>query len=185
MKLETKRLIIRIPELTDAKDVAIGLNNKNISKYMMAMPFPYDVQMAKKFIKRSIDSSKENPIKKYDLVIELKSTKQVIGGIGLADIDYFRGIAGIGYWLNENYWKQGIMSEAVSTILKFAFNKLKMQRINLTCNAHNDGSKAIAKKFGFKLEGVIRKAHKPISTGKVADKYYYGLLKEDWKKSNK
>jgi RimJ/RimL family protein N-acetyltransferase len=182
MKIETNRLLIRIPKLADAKDIALGLNNKNISKYMMTMPYPYDLEMAKKFIKRSIKFSNEKKIKKYDLVIELKSDKKVIGGVGLSDIDYIRRIAGIGYWLNEDYWKQGITSEAVKSVLKFAFTNLKLRRINLTCNEKNEGSKSIAKKFGFKLEGIIRKAHMPVSTGKIADKYYYGLLKEEWSK---
>lgn len=180
MKIETKRLIIRIPELTDVKDIVDGLNNKDISKYMMTMPFPYKLDMAKNFIKRSISSSKEKLVKKYDFVIEMKSTKRIIGGVGLSDIDSFRKIAGIGYWLNESYWKQGIMTEVVEAILTFAFEKLKLRRINLTCNQNNRGSRAIAEKFGFKLEGVIRKAHVPISTGKIADKCYYGLLRDEW-----
>jgi ribosomal-protein-alanine N-acetyltransferase len=181
-KIETKRLVIRRWDKKDIPDLVEGLNNNNISRYMMTMPFPYDVNMAKKFIKESAKCYKEKQIRKYDFALELKSTKKVIGSISLSDVDYLRGIAGIGYWLNESYWKQGLMSEAVLAILKFAFDELKIRRINLTCNENNEGSKAIAKKFGFKLEGTIRKGHVPISTGKVADKLYYGLLKEDWKR---
>ena len=175
MKLETNRLIIRIPETKDAKAIAQSLNNKK-----MTMPYPYNISMAKDFIKKSMNQNKEKKVMNYDFVIELKSEKKVIGSIGLSEIDYFRGIGGIGYWLDEKFWKQGIISEAVEEVLKFAFGKLKLRRINLTCNGKNEGSKAVAEKFGFKLEGIIRKAHVPLSTGKIADKCYYGLLKKEW-----
>jgi [ribosomal protein S5]-alanine N-acetyltransferase len=99
---------------------------------MMQMPYPYSLQMARDYIKKSKGAlNKKNP-NEYNLLIELKSEKKIIGGIGLADIDYFRKIAGIGYWLNEKYHKQGIMSEAVGTVLNFAFNKLAF-RIKFNC----------------------------------------------------
>ena len=182
MKLETKRLILRSPKIEDAKDIFIALNNKNLSKYMMKIPYPYNIKMAKDYIDKCNEAIKRDKNKDYNFVIELKSEKKVIGSIGIKDVDDFKKIAGIGYWLNEDYWKQGIMSEAVFVILEFAFNKLKMRRINLICNEKNEASKAIAKKFGFKLEGIIRKAHVTLSTGKIADKYEYGLLREEWPK---
>lgn len=178
MKLETKRLILRLPRKEDVKDLVAALNNKNVSRYMAGMPYPYTTKMAQDFVLRNIEDFKSKERKRYELNLELKSEKKIVGGVGLANIK--SGMASIGYWLREDLWGQGLMSEAVFAMIDFGFSKLKLRRIELTCNEGNSGSKAIAEKFGFKLEGVLRKAHVILHNGKVANKCVYGLLKEDW-----
>lgn len=185
MKLETKRLILREPTMKDARDIFLVLQNKNISKFMAGMPYPYKINHAKEFIKKTIESSKENNRKKYTFGIELKEEGKIVGAIGLHDVDLTRKIGSVSYWLREDLWGKGIVSEAMIAVLDFAFSKLKLNRINLNCNEKNKASRAIAKKFGFKLEGILRKAHVSVSTGEVNNKCCHGLLKEEWPKNKK
>jgi len=182
MKLTTKRLIIRDITMKDAKSLIRDINNVNVSKYLLVVPYPYTMKDAKWWINKCKKDSREKPRKEYSFCIELKSKKGVIGGIGLTKVDRFQGTAEIGYWLGQDYWRQGIASEAARKMIDFAFNKLKLRRINLPAFAENKGSNALAKKLGFKFEGRTRREVRDKATGKIHDANFYGLLKSEWRK---
>ena len=181
MKLETKRLILRELEQGDQKQLIEGINNLNISKWLLVVPYPYNKKDADWWIKNCIKNYKKKDKETYPLAIELKEEKKIIGGIGLDDINKFQGRASVGYWIAEPYWKKGYASEALSELLKFAFNKLKLRRIEANVFVGNPASGKLLEKFGAKLEGTLRKASKCKADGKIKEDYVYGLLKEEWK----
>ena len=100
----------------------------------------------------------------------------------LNNLDKFQETATTGSWVNQKYWRQGYITEAKIAVNDFAFNKLKLRRLNSTVHVANKASNATQKKMGYKLEGVRRKMIKSKATGKIYDINVYGLLKEDWKK---
>lgn len=179
MKLETKRLILREPKMSDWKDLVGGVGNFNIAKNTLGIPHPYKEKDAKEYLKKA---TKKFGKEEYMFYIELKSEKKVIGAIGLHKIDEFSGIAETGSWINRNYQKRGYITEAKIAANEFAFNKLKLRRLYSPVFADNKASNATQKRMGYKLEGRIRKAVKCKSTGKIHDENFYSLLKEDWKK---
>jgi len=181
MQLITKRLRLRELKEKDLKDVVKLLNNKKISRYLETVPYPYKMKNAKTFLKHCKNKAKEKPRKSYPFFIELKQTKKIIGAIGLNSINRFSKTASIGYWLGQKYWRQGYMGEAITKILDFAFNKIKLRRINVEVYTENKGSNAIIKKMGFVFEGTARKDVKAKATGKIHDLHCYGLLKKEWK----
>lgn len=77
------------------------------------------------------------------------------------------------------------MTEAKIAVNDFAFNKLKLRRLNSQVYKENKASNATQKKMGYRLEGTQRKKEKTLSTGKIHDVNIYGLLKEDWSKARK
>ena len=182
MRLTTKRLILRDFTDRDKESLIKNINNIKVAKYMKLIPYPYTKKDAEWWINKCREESKKKQRTSYNFNIELKSQKGIIGAVGLGKIDKFNGTTTIGYWLGENYWKQGIMSEAVKEVLNFCFNKLKLRRINISASPKNKASNALIKKMGFKYEGMKRKALKMKSTGKIQDQNIYGLLKSDWKK---
>lgn len=180
--IKTKRLILREIEKKDVRDIYLGMSDKDVSFYMFSIPYPYKLKDAEAFVKKTIAERSNKRRKSINLVVELIPENRVIGGAGLHEIDYDRKLCSIGYWLNKKYWRQGYGAEGVKALIDFAFKKLKMERITLTCNAKNLGSQGIAKKLGFKLEGRMRKAHVPPTSKKREDKMIYGLLREEWKR---
>jgi ribosomal-protein-alanine N-acetyltransferase len=181
MQLSTKRLIIREIEKSDLKEIVVNIGDIKVSRFLSVVPYPYRIKDAKFFLSYCTKSRRAKPRKTYDLVIALKPENKVIGGIGLMKVDAFNGTAEIGYWLGQKYWHNGIMSEAVAAMLDFAFRKLKLRRIDLHASTLNAGSNAIARKFGFKLEGMARKSVRTKATGKIHDCNMYGLLRSEWK----
>jgi len=182
MRLETKRLILRDITNKDEESLIKNINNIKVSRYMGLIPYPYTKKDAMWWINKCKRNIRKKPRDDYNFSIELKSKKGVIGAIGLHKIDRFNGAATIGYWLGQNYWRQGITSEALENVLDFSFKKLKLRRINVSAYPKNIASNALIKKMRFKFEGMKRKAIKIKSTGKICDENVYGLLKEDWKK---
>jgi RimJ/RimL family protein N-acetyltransferase len=185
MKLATKRLVLRNLKISDAEDIARNANNIWVSKNLLALPYPYKLKDAKWWIKDCSKNAKEKPRKDYTSAIELKSEKRFIGAIGLHHVDRFQGTAEMGYWLGQGYWRQGIMYEAATKVLEFAFKKLGLRRMDISAFSDNKASNGLIKKLGFKYEGMRRKRLRSKADKKIHDDNMYGMLKEEWKKKKR
>jgi ribosomal-protein-alanine N-acetyltransferase len=179
MRIVTKRLILRSPTIKDAADIAQNANDLMVLRYTAPIPFPYHINDAKNFIKRCRRQEKQKPVTNIALVIEYRPQRKVIGSIGFIRIDRYTGKAGIGYWIGKNYWQQGLGSEAVKALIRYAFTKLKLQRLESPIYRENHASQALVRKLGFRKEGVRRHASRSLATGKLHDVMIYGLLKSD------
>ena len=183
MQLKTKRLILREPKLSDWKDVVEGIGDYDVAKMMVSVPYPYKKQDALWFIKLKIKEWKKKEPNAYLFFIELKSEKKVIGAVEVFKINRFAGIGETGSWINKKYWRNGYITEAKIALNDFAFNKVKLRRLDSPVFSDNEASNATQIKMGYVLEGTMRKAHKSKATGKIHDANIYGLLKEDWEKT--
>ena len=181
MELKTKRLILRQHRKSDWKDLVEGIGDYDVAKMLATVPYPYTRKDAEEYIQKRAQIWKEKPITDYVFVIELKSEKKVIGSIGLHKINFFHGVGSTGSWINKKYWRNGYITEAKIAINDFAFNKLKLRRIESGVFVNNKASNAVQLKVGYKFEGIKRRSIKCMTTGKIHDEYMYGLLKEDWK----
>ncbi|MEI7765795.1 MAG: GNAT family N-acetyltransferase, partial [bacterium] len=110
MKLETKRLILRKPKMSDWKDVLEGVGEYDVAKMLLKIPHPYYKKDAEEFIKKTIKRWRKKVKDDYLFLIELKFEKKVIGAIGLHNVDDFSKIATTGSWINKKYWRVGYMT---------------------------------------------------------------------------
>jgi ribosomal-protein-alanine N-acetyltransferase len=145
------------------------------------VPYPYSDKDARWYISKCVKDSKKIPRETYSFGIELKGKPGMIGAIGLSKVDRFQGTGSIGYWLSEDYWRQGIMQEAVTRVIDFAFHTLKLRRIDVVAFVGNEGSNGLLKKLGFAYEGTRKEKCRSKANGKIYDENVYGLLKRDWK----
>lgn len=79
---------------------------------------------------------------------------QLIGQITLGGISYGaqRG-AHIGYWIDQSYANRGLMTAAVVEVTRFAFDQLRLHRIEIALRPENSASKRVAEKAGYMYEG--------------------------------
>ncbi|MBW3023161.1 GNAT family N-acetyltransferase [Candidatus Woesearchaeota archaeon] len=180
MKLGTKRLILREWEEKDKKDLIENINNVKVSENLLVVPHPYTESDADWWIKHCKEKAEENPRTSYEFCIELKSEEKAVGGIGLTGIDSEK--CKIGYWLGEKYWKQGIMSEALERVLDFAFNNLKLNKIEAEIFADNAASQKLAEKLGFRRGELRKNAVTSKATGTVHNDIEFKLSREDYLK---
>jgi ribosomal-protein-alanine N-acetyltransferase len=183
MKLETKRLILREPKPSDWKDVLEGCKDIEVTRYLGTAPHPYREKDARGFIKHCLKKWKEKNQTSFPFFIELKSEKKVIGVIEILNYSKQHKICETGSWISKDYWRKGYITEAKLAVNEFAFNKLKVRKMETGAYEKNTASNATQKAMGYKYEGTKLKHHIPKSTGKIHDKHFYGLFKEDWKRN--
>ena len=182
MKLETDRLVLRQMTEKDVKDIVRNINNLNVSRWLAVVPYPYCKKDAINWIKKGKEYAKQKPRSKYPFGIELKEEGKIIGGIGIHDINFDVSKAEIGYWLGQKYWGKGYGGEALRTVLDFAFNKLKLKRLEAKVYEGNERSAGLLEKFGFKKEGFLRESCRSKADKKIHSEYVYGLLKREYKR---
>lgn len=105
----------------------------------------------------------------------------VVGSLDLNVINLPNKRATVGYWLDKNHNGKGIMSRAVAELIKIAFKEYELEKIIIECEVANCRSCNLAKRLGFKHEGILRK-HYNIN-GVQKDMNVYGLLKQKWLQS--
>jgi ribosomal-protein-serine acetyltransferase len=100
------------------------------------------------------------------------------GFIGLFGIDPSFQSAEIGYWVDKRAEGRGLITRASRVMLRYAFEELKLHRVELRCAATNKRSIAVAERLSFRLEGRLLKADR--IAGEWVDFLIYGLLDEEW-----
>lgn len=101
----------------------------------------------------------------------LNETGKHIGNIKLGPINRANGFAHIGLFIGDReYWGKGIATEAVSLIVRYAFETLGLHKVLAGCLANNEASLRVFKKNGFKKEGV------QVSQWLCDGKYVDGIL---------
>ncbi len=103
---------------------------------------------------------------------------QLAGTVGLFDLNLAVRSAEIGYWLGAEFEGMGLMTNSVKALLRYAFEELELNRIQIRVATENLKSRAIPQRLGFVLEGVLRQQ------GRLYDRYVdmalYSLLEAEW-----
>ncbi|MBN1810892.1 MAG: GNAT family N-acetyltransferase [Anaerolineae bacterium] len=98
-----------------------------------------------------------------------------IGNIGLHQIDWKNRHAELGIAIGEKtYWDQGYGTDAICTMLKFAFREMNMHRVQLRVDEDNARAIRCYEKAGFKKEGTLRDV--VFREGKYIDQHVMSIL---------
>ena len=165
---------IRRWELTDAGALATALSNKKIQNNLRdGLPYPYTEQDGKKFIS-TVLAANENDTFAFAVTVNEK----VIGSIGaFRQTNIHNKTAELGYYIAEEYWGKGIMTEAVKQLCDYMFSHTDIIRIYAEPFAYNIGSCRVLEKAGFQHEGTLRS--NALKNGRVLDMKMYSKLKTD------
>lgn len=181
MKIETPRLVLRDLAPEDTSQIVKYLDNLEVSKNLLVIPYPYTEEHAKSFVDHCLAESSKTPRTSYEFGIELKESQEMTGMISLTQIDHFRGIGTLGYWLGQPHWRKGIMNQALERMISFSFSEVGLRRIDITAAVPNIASNLLIQKMGFVYEGTRRERNRVKSTGEIYDENVYGMLKGEWK----
>ncbi len=167
---------IRKWELSDAKDLAVALSNKKVQDNLRdGLPYPYTEQDGKEFISAML-SADESETFAFAITVD----NMVIGSIGIfRQGNIHRQTAELGYYIAEEYWGKGIMTEAVKQICEYVFANSDIIRIYAEPFAYNIASCRVLEKVGFQYEGTLRS--NAVKNGRVIDMEMYSLLKAEIK----
>lgn len=169
---EKMNVRIRKWELTDAADLAAALSNKKVQDNLRdGLPYPYTAEDGSEYISAML-AADENDTFAFAITADGK----VIGSIGaFRQTNIHRQTADLGYYIAEEYWGKGIMTEAVGQLCDYVFTHTDMIRIYAEPFAYNVGSCRVLEKAGFQYEGTLRS--NAVKNGKILDMKMYSLIR--------
>ncbi len=181
-ELKTKRTILKKYRIGDGK-IFYGIIEKNRDRMLDSFPImlsnTHDELSGAYYIRKKIEEWEERSA--FSFGIWFKEDGNYIGHISVKNIDWVIPRGEIAYIISEEYEGKGIMTEALTVIIKFSFENLSMNRLFLRVMTNNNRSYELAERCGFSREGILRKDHKTYE-GELVDLYYYGMTSEDFKK---
>lgn len=174
--LVTDRLALRALRLDDAAAIADGAGDKRVARFLIAVPSPYPIALARRWAQGRIDWWTDR--RGVTLAVTRRTqTRQLLGTVSLRL--YARDHrAELGYWLSHGAWGYGFATEACRALIAFGFEELALARIYAQVLAGNTASQRVLEKVGMIAEGTKRQHVK--KARRLHDVMLYGLLRDEW-----
>ena len=172
MNLIGDKIILRAIEIKDNDLLLAMINDPDMEYRLGGWSFPVSAQNQADWA-----SSLKHNTNILRCVIETRDTREAIGAAMLTEIDYKNGNAEIHIKLANMHRGKGYGTDTIQTIVRYAFEELRLHLIYARINAHNEPSKKLFEKCGFKFEGTLR--NRFYKRGKYIDVLSYSILKDE------
>jgi ribosomal-protein-alanine N-acetyltransferase len=150
--LETDRLLLRQLVATDAQDAFLFLSDEETMRYYDPAPMTR-LEQVEQSIERHRSRFEHHDALRWG--ITLKGENRVIGNAGYS-WEAENRLATLSYILSKQYWNTGIMTEALTAIIQFAFEHIHVHRIEAQVAYPNLASARVLAKLAFQEEGRLR-----------------------------
>ena len=172
MKLETKRLRLRAPEVRDAQSYTQIHNSDFVLRFNAMAPTTAE-KAAEKFANPECGT--------HTVLLEEKQTGTLIGAIFLEEDDLRYGVASrsLSYFLRQEDTRRGYMKEALHAVIAWLFETENLECVSARAFAPNAASRALLRSLGFTENGIIPRCVKGYG-GVVFDDVIHTLLPEDF-----
>lgn len=151
---------------------AIDAERDYLSKWLPFVEKTVDIEFTRGFVNSYLYSDKKN------VTFVIYFEQRFAGLIGLKDTDETNKKTEIGYWLSSGFQHKGVVTKCCKTLIAYAFENMKMNRVQLKAGTENVRSRAVAERLGFELEGIERDGE--LHSRGYIDLAVYSLLKKDF-----
>ena len=148
--IETNRLLLRPLEMNDAPAIAAKIDNYEISKNLARVPYPYHRSDAEEFIDWALQHDQRSAFR----VISLKADPDTLAGLISYDWMEERQKAELGYWLVQQHWGKGLMTEAAQAMVELAFTTSGLDSLSSCYFNENPASGKVLARAGFAVTGT-------------------------------
>lgn len=177
--IETDRLILRRFTFNDANDTLKYWASKAEVQQMYSEPVYSTIEEVNGLIQKYIDGYKSNDYYRW-AVIE-KNGKSCIGQIAYFLVDTTNHFAEIEYCIGTEFQNKGYITEAARAIIRFGFEKIGLNKIQISTKSINAPSRRVIEKCGFTYEGTLREYF--YFNGMYVDRLYYSMLRNEYFKA--
>jgi [ribosomal protein S5]-alanine N-acetyltransferase len=177
--LTTERLILRPLTLEDVPVVQQLAGRREIADTTISIPHPYSEEQARDWISSHADACAQG--KGVAFGVELTHSNQLIGAVGLREIDKEHSQAEIGFWIGTDWWGKGYATEAAKRVIRYGFEELGLNRVYAHHMVRNPASGRVLEKSGMQREGLLRERVR--KWGKFEDVVILAILHKDWEKA--
>ncbi|GAA2798262.1 GNAT family N-acetyltransferase [Streptomyces showdoensis] len=171
--LTTDRLRLRLFTPEDVEAVHAACQDPDIQRWT-TVPSPYTRRDAEFFVHRMVPEGWSSD-REYAFAVEPVQGGPLLAAIGLTARG--EGVSEVGFWLAKEHRGRGYMTEAAGAVAHWAFTALDCHRLLWRAEVGNTGSRAVAERAGFVLEGVERAGL--VNKGTVRDSWIGSLLPSD------
>lgn len=168
IRLETLR-----PSMAEEIFKAIDNDREYLKEWLPFVSLTLEVSDTEKFI-QSLNEQKDT---RKDEIYSIWVNEEFAGLIGFKDTDWVNRKTEIGYWLVEKLQGKGIITSCVNKLVKYSFEKLRLNRIQIKAAIGNTKSAAIPKRLGFRFEGIERAGE--LHNNNFFDLEVYSLIRSD------
>lgn len=151
----------------------IDRDRNYLRQWLPFVDFTREVSDTELFIKGML--SEKN--KRRDEIFTIWYNMEFAGLIGFKDTDWVNNKTELGYWLAENMQGKGIITLSTAKLVRYAFKKLGMNRVQIKVATGNHKSAAVPSRLGFQFEGIER--HGELINGIYHDLQIFSLLKHE------
>ncbi|WP_093493690.1 GNAT family N-acetyltransferase [Streptomyces sp. 2112.3] len=176
--LATERLVLRPFEPSDAPAVHAACQEPDIPRWT-SVPSPYGIEDAEHFVGTVVPEGWRDDTT-YDFAVVSRADGSLVGAMGLVRLDRLHTPerqAELGYWTAKEHRGRGCTVEAARAVVRWGFDDLGVERLEWHAEAGNEGSRAVARKLGFHMEGTLRA--KTVHGGTRRDVWIGSLLPSD------
>jgi len=152
-ELVTQRLILRKLQVSDYADMYEYSRLEEVTRYLLWDPHP-DEHYTLRYLD-SLQVQYRNGMC-YDWGVVWRENGKLIGTCGFTSFDLPNNRAEVGYVINPAYRGRGVAPEALMAVLDFAFNELKIHRVEAKYINGNDASRRVMEKCAMTFEGILR-----------------------------
>jgi RimJ/RimL family protein N-acetyltransferase len=173
--IEGKLVNLRAREMSDVERMTRWINDREVTRFMGG-GYPWSTEAEEAFVRGQASV----PMTFGDLRFAIETKDGVhMGGCGLHRASPENRNAELGIMIGEKaYWSKGFGSDAVATLVRFAFEEMNLNRVELHVYDFNERGQAAYRKCGFVEEGRMRDAH--FTEGAYCDVVVMGVLRDEW-----
>lgn len=158
-ELYSPRLFLRRCQKSDALELQkLMLENRDyLERWIQPQPTAISLECVKELIAEDHLLARKG--QRLDLTIFRNEDEKMVGRIALHSVDFgIQRSAGVSYWIDEKESGKGYVTEALATLISFAFEECCLHRVWLAIASNNAASLSVARKLGFVFEGTARKS---------------------------
>ena len=144
--IETERLRLRAPRLSDAARIALLAGDYDVASMTGTIPHPYREEMAADWIK-SLEAGEEG------VAFAVEHAGALIGCVGYRALDETH--AEMGYWIGKPYWGFGYATEAARALILYIFAQEGFDYLTIGHFRENPASARVIAKLGFESAGEV------------------------------
>lgn len=156
MPILTPRLQIRPRQFGEGKVIAKAINESldHLSPWMPFALKPANEMDSEIFCRQCLSDFILR--KDFTLSIYNREGTKLIGSTGLHRPNWSVPSLHVGYWIHKDYEGQGFVTESVNALTRYAFEVIKVKRLEIRCDSRNQKSLAVMKRLGFVEEALLK-----------------------------
>ncbi|HLE56291.1 MAG TPA: GNAT family protein [Rhodothermia bacterium] len=169
-----QRVYLRLLEMSDCGDRYLGwLLDPQINRFLETRW----TEQSHATIESFVSEMRTSPDNYLFAIVDIESERH-IGNIKLGPVNRIHGHCDVGYFIGDReMWGRGSATEAIRLATKFAFERLRLHRVQAVVDVDNPASAKALERVGYRKEATLRE--KLFMDGRWNDQFLYGILQPE------